>query len=244
MAQTIDLAQLFLTEDDLSSRRTEEARRQAIQERARRGVEVAGRVGTLDPDTIGQAVDHILATVATASLNVPLHEVSLGPPPAGRKGGRHGGPGGTSGQGRIPKEKLEMIGLIGELVAWTWLVKNYGQQNVMWRSQNRAFAIHDGDPGNDGLGYDFEVLHGRSKLFYEVKASTGDPREFEVSEAEVRFALSKANSTSYRVLYIGNVNDSTEQNFLPLPNPLAIRTRDRYRSLESGIRYAFVIAES
>lgn len=61
----------------------------------------------------------------------------------------------------------------------------------MWRSQNRAFVVHDGDPGDDGLGYDFEVLHGRSRLFYEVKASTGDPHEFGLSEAEVRFAMSR-----------------------------------------------------
>jgi Domain of unknown function (DUF3883) len=239
MERTIDLAKLHLVEADLVARRTDDDRRRAVEERAKRGVEVAGRVVTLDPDTIGQSIDHIRATIAMASLSVPLHEVALGPPPVGRAAGRYGGKGGNGGRGRVPKEKLETIGLVGEVVAWVWLCHHYGEPKVMWRSENRAFVIHDGDPGSDLAGYDFEILHGHSRLFYEIKASTGDPREFELSEAEVRFALSKANSASYRILYIGYVNDSTKQTILPLPNPLAARTRDRYRALESGIRYAF-----
>jgi hypothetical protein len=243
MERTLDLSRLHLKEEDLVARGTEDARRRAVEERARRGVEVAGRVVTLDPDMVGEAVQHILATVAQASLAVPVQDVALGPPPAGRKGGAATGSVGRGGPGRVPKEKLETIGLIGEIVAWVWLGHHYSQQNVMWRSENRAFVIHDGDPGDDSLGYDFEVLHGRSRLYYEIKASTGDPREFELSEAEVRFALSKRNSASYRLLYIGNVNDSTQQVILPLPNPLATRTRDRFRSLGSGIKYAFSASE-
>jgi hypothetical protein len=100
--------------------------------------------------------------------------------------------------------------------------------------------IKDGDSGDDNRGFDFEVLHGKSRVFYDVKASTSDPREFKLSEAEVRFALSKAQTSTYHVLYIGNVNSPGERVILPLPNPLGSRSRDYYRALESGIRYAFV----
>jgi hypothetical protein len=240
MERTIDLSRLRLSEADLLDRKGKDARRQAIEERAKRGVEVAGRIVTLDPDTVADAVDHIVATVTAASLNVPAHDVNLAAAPVpGRKGG---GGGGGGGGGRPPQEKLETIGLVGEVVAWTWLQHHFGESNVIWRSRNRANAIHDGDPGSDSLGFDFEILRGRSRLYYEVKASTSDPREFELTEAEVRFALSKAHTNTYRVLYIGNVDDPETRVILPLPNPLAARSRDRYRVSGSGVKYAFASA--
>ncbi len=244
MARTMDLVQLHLTDQDLRARQNEDERRRAVEERAKRGVEVAGRVVTLDSATVDDSVAHILSTIEDASLEVPTREVTLGAAPL--SGGKDRAPGGGVGnkaegaKGRVPKEKLETIGLIGEIVAWAWLSHHYGEQNVLWRSRNRAFKFHDGDPGDDSCGFDFEILHGRSRLFYEVKASTSDPREFELTEAEVRFALSKARTATYRVLYIGNVNAPAERVILPLPNPLAARSQDHYRKLPSGIKYAFV----
>ena len=120
--------------------------------------------------------------------------------------------------------------------------RHYGEPNVLWRSCNRAFAIHDGDSGDDALGFDLEVLSGRARLFYEVKASTGNPSAFELSENEVVFAASKARTASYRVLYIANVNVPTERVILALPNPLAAHSRDRYRVSETGVRYSFTTA--
>ncbi len=245
MARTMDPVQLHLTEQELLAHQDEDERRRTVEERAKRGVEVEGRVITLDPATVGDSVAHVLATIQAASLDVPLQEVTLGSaPPSGGKNRAPGGGGGKKGagiRGRVPKEKLETIGLIGEIVAWAWLSHHYGEPNVSWRSSNRAFKIQDGDPGDDNLGFDFEILHGRSKLFYEVKASTSDPREFELTEAEVRFALSKANTATYHILYIGNVSSPAERVILPLPNPLAARSRDHYRALESGIKYAFAV---
>jgi hypothetical protein len=233
------------TEEDLRNRKSEDDRHRVVESRAKRGVEVAGRIITLDPETVAESVAYVLSTIEPSSLDVSPSETALGAAP--ELGGRRkpGGPSGgrnTVAKGRVPKEKLETIGLIGELVAWAWLTQHFGEENVLWRSTNRAFKFQDGDPGDDNCGFDFEVLHGRSRLYYEVKASTLDPREFELSEAEVRFALSKAGKgTTYRVLYIGNVNSPRTRVIMPLPNPLATRSRKQYRALESGIKYAFIV---
>jgi hypothetical protein len=244
MMRTIDLRQLHLTEEDLRNRKNEDDRQRVVESRAKRGVEVAGRIITLDPETIAESVTHILSTIEPGSLDVPPSEIALGVAPelgGKRKGGGPGGGRDTVATGRVPKEKLETIGLVGELVAWAWLTNHYGEESVLWRSTNRAFKFQDGDPGDDNCGFDFEVLHGRSRLYYEVKASTGDPREFELTEAEVRFASTKAGKgTTYRVLYIGNVNSPRTRVIMPLPNPLATRSRKQYRALESGIKYAFI----
>jgi hypothetical protein len=127
-------------------------------------------------------------------------------------------------------------------VAWEWLKRRFPSVPVFWRSSNRRFLIADGDPGDDSLGYDFEVLTRRARYYYEVKASVVDPEEFELSEAEVRFALSKAHLQTYRVLYIAHVGQPADRRILPLPNPLAPASRGRYRVSETGVKYAFKTA--
>ena len=116
MDRSFDLRRLGLTEGDVVAQRSEDERRSRLAERAKRGVEVAGRLVTLDADTIGEAVDHILATIDPASLMVSFHEAGL--KSVHTEGKRRGGGSGVAGAkgGSQPKERLEAIGFVGELV--------------------------------------------------------------------------------------------------------------------------------
>lgn len=223
MPKTLVLTELKLSDDDVAQRKTAAGRRLAMEQRARAGLEVAGRVVTLEKVTIEDTVEHLLATSGKV-LETPTREAVLGPPPPpphtrSRRAGIGGRRGATTVH-RVPPERLETIGFVGEFVAWHWLRRHYGDNAVLWRSQNRALVIHDGDEGADDLGYDFEVITARTRLYYEVKSSVSDPRAFELSESEVLFAYSKAKTRAYRVLYIANVGDPESRYLIPCQTPL------------------------
>ncbi|MBI3748369.1 MAG: DUF3883 domain-containing protein [Chloroflexi bacterium] len=242
LGPTLDLASNGLTEHDLENHRSEAERHRIALERSRKGVEVAGRLITLDQETIENDLAYVLDTVDEDTLAVSPHELALGSPPAQSRRRRHVG-GGSGSRGRPSKEKLEAIGLIGEVVALKWLRHHYGEAHVRWRATNRAYLIRDGDPGDDGVGYDFDVIGGRSPLYFEVKAHTADPGDFDLSEPEVEFALSKSRGSSYRILYIPYVGMPEDRTIFVLPNPLSPRAREFYRVASTGIKYAFRVDE-
>lgn len=240
MALSLALPILGLTEGDLERQRRGETERKASVDREKRGVEVAGRLLTLDSDAADETVAFFVGTIDARVLSTPTRDAALTDPPGRRGGGSSGGSGGQ-GRGRPSKEKLETIGVFGEIVTFKWLQHHFGEANVRWRSTNRTYVIHDGDPGDDALGYDFEVIRGRGPVYWEAKASTRDPREFELTEAEVAFALSRSRFGNYRVLYIGNVGVPDDRVIFPLPNPLSARAREQFRRSEAGIKYGFKV---
>jgi hypothetical protein len=132
---------------------------------------------------------------------------------------------------------------MGELVAYAWLAHQYGIGPSGWRSRNRRrrFAADD-DPGDDGLGYDFEVLRvHRRPLLFEVKSRTTDDLAFEMGESEIRTAQENAGNDRYRILFVGQVTDSAARWIAVLPNPLGPSGRGMYRVAGRGIRYEFAL---
>jgi hypothetical protein len=239
LAATADLAALGLTERDLEEFRNEAVRRQAEEARRRQGVDVDGRVITVDAPTITEDLAWVMDQLGEDVLGLTPAEIELGAAPSSRGGRSKHGKNRRGNQGRPSRQKTEAIGLVGEAIAFAWLRRHFGAEHVSWVSTNRAYYLHDGNPGDDSRGYDFHVTAGRNPIFIEVKASTGDPGQFELSEGEVEFARSKSKTSMYRVMYLANVGTPEDLVLLMLPNPLAVRVKDRYRVVSAGTKYAF-----
>ena len=142
---------------------------------------------------------------------------------------------------RPTSDQTELIGFMGELVAYDWLSNRYGSA-CLWRSHYRRHVINDGDIGNDDLGFDIEVLRERrGPLMFEVKATTTDDMAFDLSEKEIAVAQANAGHDRYRILFVGRVNDSENRWVSVLPNPLSTQGRGRYRIVGCGIRYEFAL---
>ena len=133
-------------------------------------------------------------------------------------------------------------GLVGELVAYRWLrlkFPNLGDE--CWRSTYRNVVL-GGTEGDDSLGYDCIVKRRSGELFYEVKATSGDTLELELTENEVALASRLARTNRYRILFARNVLDSSRRTIHMLPNPLSPRGARFFRALGRGLRYQFSLA--
>lgn len=133
-------------------------------------------------------------------------------------------------------------------IASEWLAREYlklrhprEMNDGCWVSSNRA-AFCTGGLGDDGLGYDFRVETARYEYLYEVKSALDEGGEFELSarELEVAGSASLERKRRYRILYVPFVFDPSRWRVLPLSNPAAIDTRNRFRVVRSGsVRYRF-----
>ena len=110
-----------------------------------------------------------------------------------------------------------------------------------WKSTYRNVVL-GGTEGDDSLGYDFIVKRRPGELFYEVKATSGDTLELELTENEVALASRLARTNRYRILFVRNVLDSSRRTIHMLPNPLSVRGARLFRSLGRGLRYQFSLA--
>ena len=150
-----------------------------------------------------------------------------------------------SGKGRrprVPVEKTELIGRLGEFVVYHWLRKILPKQDIdaAWQSENRLPLT--GRQGDDSLGFDFEVSYRNQLWQIEVKASLEDSQSFEMGATEVRAARIAARTRSgvqYKIAYVSNISDSSKTTIEMLPNPM---TEEGERVLQlggEGIRYSF-----
>ena len=242
LPDTVDPALLGLTDADLRAQESEVAKNRWERALARRSVAIDGTPWVLEPDDTAALIDAVRSGITPGLLATPTKVRSLKALVARPR--RQGGQGGSSsGGGKIERptsDQTDLIGFIGELVAYQWLEHRYGIDPSRWRSRSRRFAYVDGDPGDDSLGYDFEVLRAKGKpLLFEVKSTTTDTMAFEMSDNEIGVAQSNANSDRYRILFVGRVNDSAERWIAVLPNPASDEGRGRYRLVGRGIRYEF-----
>lgn len=115
-----------------------------------------------------------LVEAAAAKIPDGLLEASRRPLPrptaggggsSGGRGGPSGGEGGTGGR-RIPTREPGLIGDLGEAFVHEWLTlalgEHYGPES--WKSRARERYGFPGF-GDDGLGYDFDVLDPAGNLF-------------------------------------------------------------------------------
>lgn len=138
---------------------------------------------------------------------------------------------------RAPEDVRTAIGLVGEVVARSWLQRRYPV--VRWRS-GYAALVEKAPDGSDTLGYDFEVVRGNTTRFVEVKAFTdapGDVTEFELGESEVRLAQQHRGNDRYRVLIVTSVLEPENRQIFDLPSPFSTKGAGQYRVVGRGLRY-------
>ncbi|MBA69762.1 MAG: hypothetical protein CML30_12895 [Rhizobiales bacterium] len=245
MPLALDLKGLDLSEGDLS---TESVRaREANEERKRetRSVPFNGRI--IDPigADLFQISEELGRTLSAKVLGRSLGTMTDLAEPNGSLTSKPKEAGNRSPKGsrpRVPEEKTELIGRLGEVTIYHWLRKILPNQDIdaAWRSENGELIT--GRKGRDGLGYDFEVSYRNQIWQIEVKASLDDPQSFEMGETEVAAARAAARPRSgvqYKIAYVSYVSEPARAMIEMLPNPMS---EDGARVLElrgEGIRYGF-----
>lgn len=143
---------------------------------------------------------------------------------------------------RMPQEKKDMIGRLGELVVYHWLKNWLRTQDIdkAWVSKNATLQI--GASASDSLGYDFEVEYHRKTWLIEVKASQGDSCRFEMGETEVRAAREAAKPRSkkrYIIAYVADPATPSATRIDFLPNPMSEEADGVLDLLGEGVRFGF-----
>lgn len=245
MPLTLDLEGLGLSERDLS---TESVRaREANEERKREARSVPFNGRFIDPigADLFQISEELGRTLSTKVLGMSLGtitdlaEANASPTSKPKEGGDRSPKGRRQ---RVPEEKTDLIGRLGEVTIYHWLRKILPNQDIdaAWRSENGELIT--GRKGRDGLGYDFEVSYRNQIWQIEVKASLDDPQSFEMGETEVAAARAAARPRSgvqYKIAYVSYVSEPARAMIEMLPNPMS---EDGARVLElrgEGIRYGF-----
>jgi hypothetical protein len=164
-------------------------------------------------------------------------------PEARAGGGGRGKRGGAASETALSDAQLEVMGFIGELVAYRWLCHHLSEGRVTWCS---GLALHyDATfPGDDGLGYDMRVVDPgilvipdgvARQLFIEVKAigelQPGHPVSFSLKRSEIEFAQEHADDGSYYVLVVTSALKSENRRIHLLPNPFSSQGRKVFRDL-------------
>jgi len=243
MARSLDPAEIGIEESDLDEvvqRREDEARRRRD---AARHVSIDGETVNAEQDNYAAIVQAVRTGITPELLASPPKVVDLpAMPPGGRGGGTGSGSGVTAARRRrLSDVQVGAIGLAGEVVAHEWLKANYGDAtDASWRSGYRNLVL-GGNEGDDSLGYDFEVIERRRRLFFEVKASVSDVYEFDLTDAEIRAAQRARRGDRYYILYVTHVLTSDERAIHLLPNPLGTEGLGRYRTVGSGLRLRFAL---
>jgi len=242
MPETLEPERLGLSSKDVDP--TTRAARRAARQRERNTITFGDRQYDVGGDELDDLLDAVNAAVTPAFLATPARisrlevsprQTTMGEPPTGGGGGGGSGPG--AGRTHLTQLVTEAIGLVGERLAYKWLVAHYPECNPSsWRSTNRLRGV-GGDAGNDSLGYDFEVARRSGRLYFEVKATTTDDTAFDIGTSELRFAR-HARGDTYRILFIRRVLFDPE--LLVLPNPLDPRYEGQYEQMNQGVRLKFM----
>jgi len=244
MPLSLDRSVLNLSDADLLGAR--DAGEDERRERARQLslVRLDGDEFDATRDGYAAIVEHVNATLRDDLLRVGMAAASLAPIPA-----RSPGPGSRTRTGpgkpvrptRLSKEQTSAIGLVGETIAYAWLSRRYPTEcsSGAWKS---AYCETIGEPpGDDTLGYDFEIVLTTRTVYFEVKATGGIDASFELSEREVGVARDCVRSSryQYRVLFITEALDAKRRSFFVLPNPMDPTNAPFFRFPGSGLTCTF-----
>ncbi len=245
MPQSLDLEILGLSKSDLTAERTKAREAQEARKREERSIVFNGRpVDPINADLLSLSMelrDGLSPTVLERALGAASSLAVLQPSSTTRRKRRTGGSG-SGGRPRVPDEKTELIGRLGEFTVYHWLRRRLPNQDVhaAWRSENGRLIT--GHVGDDSLGFDFEVSYRNQIWQIEVKASLSDPQTFEMGESEVRAARAAARPRSgvqYKIAYVSNVSDTTTTMIEMLPSPMTDEGARVFQLLGGGIRYIF-----
>ena len=251
MDQSDDLTALGLVDDDLQheEREAREARRRAELERR------TIRFARTNLDTGADDFAHLFEQLAEAALATGQQWYERSRPPrlapqsqrddSATRGGGGGGGKGQSWQSQPPEAIRKAMGVASEWLAREYLKRRHPREmsDDCWVSSNRK-AFCSGIEGDDSTGYDFRVATVRNVWLYEVKSALDEGGEFELTAREIEVAGSASfeRKLRYRVLYVPFVFDPSRWRVLPLQNPVAEGTRNRFRIVRTGsVRYRFEI---
>lgn len=248
MPTSDDLAVLGLTEDDLKHEEREAREEKRRIEIKLRTVDFAGQPLDTGADNFAHLFENLAETALAdddewyARSRAPRLEAQDQNDPARRRRGKGGGQS-ESWKNQPPEAMRKAMGIASEWLAREYLKRRHPREmsDECWVSSNRS-AFCSGSPGDDGLGYDFRVLTARHEYLYEVKSALDAGGEFELTarELEVAGSASLERKRRYRVLYVPYVFDPSQWRVLPLMNPAAAATRNRFRLVRSGsARYRF-----
>lgn len=243
MKPSLSLADHGLAEMDTDPERQEAMKQQKEEERRARLVPFAE--AHLDPESISpsELLSVVGKAIPAALLKTALHQRGILEKDKGdnfRRSRKSKNGGAATDFARVPENKKRLIGMIGEIVVYHWLLEQYPMQDIghAWKS-GIGFDVLQYSTPNDGLGYDFEVQDAKRSLQIEVKASLGGLGDFHFGESEVRAAQRAAPRSSgidYRIAYVTGLEEQSSLSIDFLPNPFAVNGVHRYRILGKGLR--------
>lgn len=125
-----------------------------------------------------------------------------GVPSGGKKQGRQGGF--RTHVKRMSEKRKKHIGFIGEALVFQKLKQQYGDDDVSWDS-GYAKEVNENTLGDDMYHYDIKYKKGDEYYYVEVKSTTTDNLEFEISELELEFG--KEKKKNYEIFIVTNVEN-------------------------------------
>ena len=122
---------------------------------------------------------------------------------------RHGQHGGQRKPPKnISEKRKKRIGFVGEVIVYEQLKKIYGEASVSWDS-GYAKEANVNPKGDDMYHYDIKYKKNDDYYYVEVKSTTTDSLEFEISELEFEFG--KINKKNYEIFIVTNVEDKNRK---------------------------------
>lgn len=244
MMKTVDLDGLGLGEADLEIPQEKKERERRERERQRRIVTLDGQEFDATRDGYSEILGHVRESVREELLATNIRTISLDLVPATTRGGSSG-PGPGKGRRikprRLTNEQAAAVGLVGEGITYEWLRRRYPEEcsPSSWKSAYRE-AIGE-PPGDDTLGYDFEIVLKSRKVRFEVKATGGTDPRFEMGESEVGAARDSAGSNrlEYRIVFITEALDAERASLFVLPNPMDPAYRQFFAFPGTGLMCTF-----
>jgi hypothetical protein len=249
MPLSMSMKELLLSDEDLRTDETRARRQRDREARARRSVTVNGHE-IVEDETPGHKVADLIAGhfAQNEKLRVSkFRNAQLKHASSGQGGGGFGkaGAGSDGRRRRLPEAKRQLIGFIGELIAFEWLKLHFGNDVVTedcWVSRNRE-RLYPGE-GDDNRGYDFAVSNKNTEWHFEVKATAGTDRFIELGVTEIADAerCRADRTTRNRILFIENALEPQEAMLHMLPNPRSAGGKNRFREVSrTGLKLAFDI---
>ena len=237
---------LGIDEKTIKAIRMERAKQAREAARKPKKVEIAGasfEIGMIDySELLQQHIDtlaHPSGPRAGKNEFTPLETVRTSKSPDG------GGVQGRSAHRRLSPEEAEVIGIVGEMHAYRYLLGEFGGRAIRpraWVSESRLkiYPLVEGekDEISDGHGFDFRFNRDGIRWHVEVKATKGEEASFDLGiteiEAGTSIARRRGNAWRWQILRVRNAL-SAEPQIDWLPNPFEEGFRKHYRLHRGGM---------
>lgn len=140
------------------------------------------------------------------------------------------------------KSESDDIGKMGELMVVDFLIKQYGEDNVLWESQY-AQDFGENVQGSDNNHYDIRYKNSNGEWTYvEVKSSKNDVTEFSLTKAETEFGIE--NRERYELFHITNIesDNPTKRVFKPFDSDNFLESKE-FTIVPNGYIFRYKIEE-